>query len=157
MSEEPGVILRNRRAFYDFTIIDKIECGIALNGDEVKAVRAKTVQFSDSFVRVERNQLYIHNLSISAYRHRDVTSAHDALRVRKLLAHKQEIKKMHRYVTQKGNTLVPLDIHLSSRRLIKLTVAIAKGKKTVDKRQEIKSRDIQRDTVRELKGARVRG
>lgn len=148
------VILRNRRAYHDFAIIDTYECGIVLNGDEVKAIRNGAAQFNDTFIRIKDRGLYVHNMTISAYRHRNTISSHDPLRVRKLLAHKEEIKKMNRAILQKGSTLVPLDIHLSKRRLIKLQIAVAKGKKSFDKRQTIKARDTARDTAREIKERR---
>lgn len=149
-----AVILRNRRAYHDFAIIDTYECGIVLNGNEVKAIRNGAAQFNDTFIRIKDQGLYVHNMTISAYRHRDITSSHDPLRVRKLLAHKEEIKKMNRAVLQKGSTLIPLDIHLSKRRLIKLQIAVAKGKKSFDKRHAIKARDTARDTAREIKERR---
>lgn len=148
------VVLRNRRAYYDFAIIDSYECGIVLNGDEVKAIRNGTAQFNDAFVRIKKNELYLHNMFVPSYEHRDITSKDHPLRVRKLLAHREEIKKMNRAVLQKGSTLVPLDIHLSHQQLIKLNIAVAKGKKHVDKRAVIKARDIDRDIAREIKSKR---
>lgn len=152
-SGTPSILVRNRRAHHDFAIVDTYECGIVLNGDEVKAVRAGQAQFNDAFVRIKNNELYLHNMHIAPYHNRDITSSHTPLRVRKLLAHKSEIAKMRRAVLQKGSTLVPLDIHTTTHRLIKLTIAIAKGKKNVDKRETIKKRDIDRDTAREIRHA----
>lgn len=148
------VIVRNRRAYHDFTMIESYECGIVLSGDEVKAIRNGAAQFNDAYVRIKNHELYLHNMFISSYDHRDITSNDHPLRVRKLLAHKEEIKKMNRAVLQKGSTLIPLDIHLTKQQLIKLSIAIAKGKKHADKRAVIKARDIDRDTAREMKNSR---
>ena len=148
------VILTNRRARHDFAILDTVECGIVLNGNEVKAIRNKDCEFTDAFIRIKNNQLYMHNFYISAYRHRDHSYSYDGKRVRMLLAHKNEIKKMNRAITQKNATIIPLDVHLSSHNLIKVAIAVAKGKKNVDKRHDIKLRDVAQDTVREIKRVR---
>ena len=150
----PAVILINKRARYEFAILDTVECGIVLNGNEVKAIRNKECEFTDAFIRIKNNQLYMHNFYISAYRHRDHSYAYDGKRVRMLLAHKNEIRKMNRAVMQKKATIIPLDVHLSSHNLIKIAIAVAKGKKSVDKRHDIKLRDIAQDTAREIRQAR---
>jgi len=143
--------MRNKRAYYDFEILDHIECGIVLTGEEVKAIRSKNIGFNDSFIRIKNNHLYMHNLFIASYHHRDTSYPYDGQRVRTLLAHKKEIRKLNRAVTQKGATLIPLDLHLSRGNLIKITVATAKGKRKFDKKEAIKRSDLAREVTREIK------
>jgi SsrA-binding protein len=133
----------NRKAFRDYALFDKWECGIELKGGEVKSIRAGEVSFVDSFARVEGQEVILYNLHITPYIHATIDSV-EADRPRKLLLHKREIKKLLGLVTQKGFVLVPTRVYFNKRGFVKLEIALGKGKKIYDKRETIKKRDIER-------------
>ncbi len=144
------VLARNKRAFHEYTVEDTIECGIELLGTEVKSVKARKFNFSDSYARIKRGEIWLHGLHISPWSHATEFN-HEPLRSRKLLVHKAEIKRLRRRATERGFTLVPLDLHLK-RGLIKVTIGMVKGKKLHDKRQSIRSKDLKREQDRETAG-----
>ena len=141
--------ITNRRAFYDYRIMDRLETGISLNGAEVKAVRDGHADLSGSFVRIAGSEAYLVNAKIFPYKYARPES-YDERRTRKLLLHKKEIIALKSKVDGSDLTIVPLSLYTTSH-LIKLEIAAAKGKKQFDKRQAIKRRDIQRSIEEEFK------
>ena len=145
-----GVIATNKKAYRDYFFSDKWECGIELKGGEVKSVRAGKVNFKDTFARVDGNEVYLYNLHIEPY----LQASHmndEPDRARKLLLHKREIKKIHGIVQQQNVTLIPTKIYFNNRGIVKVEVALAKGKKFYDKRETIKKRQVDRDLKRVIK------
>jgi len=144
------VLARNRRAFYEYSVDDTLECGISLQGTEVKSMRGHKFSFVDSYARIRNDELWLIGLHINEYTHGNIYN-HEPDRTRKLLAHKEEIKRLRRKVDEKGFTLVPLRFYLKNGR-VKLELGVCKGKKTYDKRDTIKKRDQDRDSAREMSG-----
>ncbi|MGP1490746.1 MAG: SsrA-binding protein SmpB [Treponema sp.] len=142
------IIAKNKKAHFDYAIEDRIECGLVLQGTEIKSVRDGRISFPDSFAEILRNEVWLKNLHISEYIYSSVFN-HDPDRPKKLLLHKDEIKRLTRKVDEKGYTLIPLEFYLKQGR-IKVMLGICKGKKQFDKRADIKERDIKRDMQREL-------
>jgi SsrA-binding protein len=146
--EHINLILNNRRARHEYHVLESIEVGVVLRGTEVKSVRAGKINVQDAYATVEDGELFLHNMHISPFDKGNIHN-HDPLRVRKLLARKKEIRKLGQKVHEKGLTLIPLQIYFSGRHL-KIEIGICKGKKTYDKRQALKKREIQRDMERQL-------
>ncbi len=144
------VIVTNKKAYRDYFLTDRWECGIELKGGEVKSIREGYVNFKDSFARACKTEVYVYNLYIESYRQASYLNE-DPQRPRRLLLHKEEIKKIVGHVAQRGFLLVPTKIYFSNRGLVKVEIAIAKGKKLYDKREAIKRRDIERDVSRRIK------
>jgi SsrA-binding protein len=151
MSEDTGrkIIATNRRAFHDYTVDDKIECGIQLFGSEVKSIRAGKLAFADSYARIRDGQLWLVALQISGYNQASLFN-HEPLRERRLLAHAQEIKRLKRRVDEKGYTLIPLRFYFKGS-LVKVELGLCKGKREYDKRESIKRKDQNRDAAREAR------
>ncbi|MDD2702532.1 MAG: SsrA-binding protein SmpB [Candidatus Omnitrophica bacterium] len=143
----------NKQAFRDYTIFERMECGIELKGSEVKSVRAGRVNFKDSFARIENGEVLLYNTHISPYFEASYMNV-EALRVRKLLLHKIEIAKLFIQVSQKGFTLVPLKAYFNSRGFVKIELAVCKGKRSFDKRDDIKRKEAELDISRVLKSRR---
>ena len=139
----------NKKARFNFYVTESFECGIELKGTEVKSVKAGKFSFTDSYAKIEKNELWLSGLHISLYEFGNIHN-HDPDRVRKLLVHKQEIKRLKRKIMEKGLTLVPLRFYLV-KGLVKVEIGICKGKKIHDKRAVIKDRDLRRETEREFK------
>jgi SsrA-binding protein len=143
----------NREAKAEYEIIETYEAGIVLEGSEVKALRNKqTVSFKDSFVRIENGEAWLYNLYIAPYRYATLKPP-DPLRKRKLLLHKREILRLLGKVQQKGFTIIPLRVYFKNGK-VKVEIALAKGKKTYDRREELRERDIKRQMERDLKNWR---
>ncbi|MBM3893204.1 SsrA-binding protein SmpB [Candidatus Dependentiae bacterium] len=144
------VIATNRRAFFDYTIDGIYEAGIVLRGDEVKSIRAKQVSLADSFAIVKDGQVFLLNCHIAPYKY-----AYDkkdtSRQTRALLLHKKEINKLIGAVSRQGLTLIPLRMYFNTRGFVKVEIGLAKHKKNVDKKEQIKERDIKRETLRESK------
>ena len=132
-----------------YTVEDKIECGIVLVGTEVKSVKAGNVSFADSFALIENGEVWIQNFLISEYSFSSVFN-HAPARKKKLLLHRDQIKRLQRKVDEKGYTLIPIDFYLKDGR-VKVTLGVCKGKKLYDKRASIKERDVNRDIAREFR------
>ena len=145
-------IAENRKAFHDFHLIETFEAGIALLGTEVKAIREGRVNLRDSFARVEDGEVYLYNVNISPYSHRGYAD-HEPLRRRKLLLHRDEIRKLIGKTVEKGMTLVPVRLYFKDGR-VKVAVSLAKGKKEYDKRETIKRREAERETRAAIKSRR---
>lgn len=142
------IIAENRKAHFDYFIEETYECGIELLGTEVKSVKNGNISFPDSFAEIVSGQVWIKNLHISEYSYSSVFN-HNPDRPKKLLLHKEEIKKLTRKVEEKGYTLIPINFYLKNG-LVKVTLGVCKGKKQFDKRATIKERDVQRDIQREF-------
>jgi len=148
------LIAENRKARFDYFIEDTYECGIALEGTEVKSVKNGNISFPDAFAEIQNNEVWVKNLHISEYSYSSIFN-HNPDRAKKLLLHKEEIKKLTRKVDEKGYTLIPISIYLKNGR-VKLGLGVCKGKKQYDKRESIKNRDVQRDIQREFSN-KIRG
>ena len=145
-------IAENRKAYHDYHILDTYEAGVVLLGTEVKSIREGRVNLRDSFGRVEGGEVFIHNLHISSYSHRGYAD-HDVGRRRKLLLHKREIRKLVGKTVLRGMTLVPVRMYFTNGR-VKIVVGLAKGKKTHDKRETIRRREVERETRAAIKQRR---
>lgn len=146
---EKSVHIKNKRATFEFQIIDKYVAGMVLKGTEIKSIRQSKVNMSDSYCYVTEEGIFIKNLHISAYE-KGTYLNHEPLRDRKLLLTKKEIKKITKSLDDQGITLIPLSIYTSERGFAKMEIAIAKGKKLYDKRADIKEKDIKREMNREM-------
>lgn len=149
MGDQYKVVATNRKARHEYTIVDTFECGLKLQGTEVKSVRLGRVNFKDSFALIENGEVWLYNLHISPYEFGNRFN-HEAERKRKLLLHKYEIRKLIGKVKEQGYTLVPLQIYFQ-RQWVKVELALAKGKKTYDKRDDIAKRDANRQIERAMK------
>lgn len=141
----------NRRAIYDYQILEKYEAGLILAGYEVKAIKTGHINLAGSFITIKNNQAYLINAYIPPYQPKNMPSDYEPKRTRKLLLHKSEIKSLIGKIKQKGLTLVPLRVYTKKRK-IKLEFALAKGKRKADKRQKIIERETKRDIERVLRG-----
>ena len=145
-------IAENRKAFHDFHLMETFEAGLVLLGTEVKAIREGRVNLRDSFARVEDGEVFLYNVHISPYSHRGYAD-HEPLRRRKLLLHRDEIRKLIGKTVEKGMTLVPVRLYFKDGR-VKVAVSLAKGKKDYDKRETIKRRETERETRAAIKERR---
>lgn len=143
------LIAENRKARFDYTIDDSIECGVVLQGTEVKSVKEGKISFPDSFAEIVKDEVWLKNFHISEYVYSSIFN-HNPDRPKKLLLHREQIKRLQRKVEEKGYTLIPLSFYLKDGRL-KVSLGICKGKKQFDKRNTIKERDNQRDIQREFR------
>ena len=143
-TEARRVIAENRKARHDYHVLETWEAGVALLGTEIKAIREGRVNLRDSYARVERGEVWMLNVHISPYSHRGYAQ-HEELRQRKLLLHRHEIRKLLGRTTEKGLTLVPLEMHFKNGR-VKVLLALAKGKQAHDKRETIRRRETERET-----------
>jgi SsrA-binding protein len=145
-------IAENRKAFHDFHLMETFEAGLVLLGTEVKAIREGRVNLRDSFARVEDGEVFLYNVHISPYSHRGYAD-HEPLRRRKLLLHRDEIRKLIGKTVEKGMTLVPVRLYFKNGR-VKVAVSLAKGKKEFDKRETLKQREVDRETRAAIKSRR---
>lgn len=150
--EAQRVIADNRKALHDYHVIDTWEAGVALLGTEVKAIREGRVNLRDSFARIDRGEVWLMNVHISPYSHTGYAH-HEERRQRKLLLHRHEIRKLTGRVSEKGLTLVPLQMYFKNGR-IKVALALAKGKQAHDKRETIRRRETDRETRAAVKARR---
>ena len=151
MAKEKGsrLLANNKKAYHDYFIEETYEAGIALHGTEVKSLRMGKCSIKESFVRIENEEVYIYGMHISPYEKGNIFNR-DPLRVKKLLLHKSEIRKMKGKIAEKGYTLVPLKVYFN-RSLVKVEIGLAKGKKLYDKRQDIAKKDQRREAERDFK------
>jgi SsrA-binding protein len=143
------IVATNKKARFNYEIIEKIEAGISLKGTEVKSIRNKNVSIGESYAQIKDNEVFLHNLHISPYEQGNREN-HDPIRVRKLLLHKQEIKKLVSKIQLKGLSLVPLSIYLRKGK-IKIELGVGRGKRLVDKRESMKKRAVEREIARIVK------
>lgn len=142
-------LVQNRQARFNYEILEKVEAGIALMGTEVKSIREGKVNIKEAYADIRDGEAWLIGAHINPYSHGNITN-HNPLRERKLLLNAREIHRLQGKIMEKGLTLVPLRLYLKGR-LIKLELGVARGKKLVDKREDIKKRDQQREIQRELK------
>jgi SsrA-binding protein len=149
----PAVVADNRKAGYDFHLLEQFEAGLVLTGTEVKAAREGRVNLREAYCRLEGGEAYLLGAHIGQYSHGGYAS-HDPVRKRKLLLNQVELNKLLGKTTEKGLTIVPLRMYFVKGRL-KLAIALAKGKKTYDKRETIRRREVDRETRAAVKSRRV--
>ena len=138
------VVAENRKALHDYRILETFEAGVVLQGTEVKSIREGRVNLRDSYARVEAGEVFVFNIHISAYSNRGYAD-HEPTRRRKLLLHRQEIRKLIGKTVEKGMTLVPLRLYFKGGK-IKLAISLARGKQAHDKREAIRKREVDRET-----------
>ncbi|MDE7205193.1 MAG: SsrA-binding protein SmpB [Lachnospiraceae bacterium] len=148
-NEAMKLVANNKKAYHDYFIEEKYECGIALHGTEVKSLRMGKCSIKESFIRIENAEVFVYGMHISPYEKGNIFNK-DPLRVKKLLLHKQEINKLLGKIKEKGYTLVPLQVYFSNGRA-KVEIGLARGKKLYDKREDIAKKDARRETEREFK------
>ncbi|HIX25724.1 MAG TPA: SsrA-binding protein SmpB [Candidatus Lachnoclostridium avicola] len=147
--ESVKLVANNKKAYHDYFIEDKYEAGIELFGTEVKSIRMGKCSIKESFIRIEKGQVYIYGMHISPYEKGNIFNK-DPLRVRRLLMHKTEIRRLESKLAEKGLTLVPLQVYFKGS-LVKVEVGLARGKKLYDKRQDIAKKDARREVERDYK------
>ena len=150
MAKEPRkLIANNKKARHDYFIEDTYEAGICLHGTEVKSLRMGKCSVKEAFIRIENGEVYIYNMHISPYEKGNIFNK-DPLRIKKLLLHRSEIRKMEGQIAQKGYTIVPLNVYFKGS-LVKVEIGLAKGKKLYDKRHDIAKKDQNREAQRQFK------
>ncbi|MCD8027200.1 MAG: SsrA-binding protein SmpB [Erysipelotrichaceae bacterium] len=145
------IVSQNKKAYHDYCILDTYEAGIELKGTEIKSVRKGSVNLKDSFIRIKNNEAFIENMHIAPYEQGNRFN-HQPLRTRKLLLHKKEIRKLQKQIKEDGLTVVPTKLYFNSSKL-KVEIALARGKKLHDKREDLKAKDAKRDIEKALKNA----
>ena len=146
MEKKNNILIDNRKANYNYFLLEEYVAGIVLIGCEIKSIRNRDVNMSDSYCTFVGNELIIKNMHISPYKNSGFAYGdYDPKRDRKLLLTKRELRKLQRDVQTKGITIVPVNIYTTDKGLVKLTIAVAKGKHTYDKSQSIKERDLDRE------------
>ncbi len=143
------IIARNRKASFQYEILEKIEAGIVLTGTEVKSVRNKDVSINESFAHISNGEIFIYEMHIGEYKQGNRQN-HEPKRVRKLLLHKREIARIVGKIKQKGYTMVPLSLYFKEG-LVKVELALVRGKTQIDKREDIKKRDVDREIQRAMR------
>ena len=150
-TEKKGIktAAQNRKAFHDYYVEEKYEAGIELAGTEVKSIRAGTLNLKDAYCTVKDGELFVHGMHISPYEKGNIFNK-DPIRIRRLLMHRREIRKLHALIKQDGYTLVPLSVYFKDAR-VKVEIGLCKGKKNYDKRDTMAKRDAKRDIDRAMK------
>jgi SsrA-binding protein len=143
-------IFRNNKAGFNYFFVQELEAGIVLKGSEIKAIRLGKINFKDSFARVENEEVWLYNLHIGAFEKANIFD-HEPERKRKLLLNKREIRKLKIKVEEKGFTLIPKNLYINAKGIVKVTLAVARGKKQFDKRETLQKKDEQRDQQRRNK------
>ena len=143
------LLANNKRAYFDYFIEDKWEAGISLFGTEVKSIRMGKVSIKESYIKIEKGEVFVYNMHVSPYEKGNIFNR-DPIRVKKLLLHRAEINKISGKITEKGYTLVPLQVYIKDG-LVKVEVGLAKGKKLYDKRDTIAKKDVRRENERDFK------
>ncbi|MFT7003106.1 MAG: SsrA-binding protein [Sulfurimonas sp.] len=144
-------LAKNKKAYFDYFLEEKFEAGLVLQGSEVKGIREKRVNLKDSFIRFVKGEAYLFNAHIGRLSTTHHYYTHEERGSRKLLLHKKELLKMKKAVDQDGYTVVALQLYFNARNLVKIQIAIAKGKQLHDKRQDLKEKDMKRDVARAMK------
>lgn len=146
-------VATNSKAYRDYFFLETMECGIVLQGGEVKSVREGHVHFKDSFARIEKNEVFLYKLTIDPYPQASYMND-EPDRIRKLLLNRKEIKKLMGKLTQKGLLLIPTKIYFNAKGFVKVELAVSKGKKQYDKRETIKKRELDRQISRTIRNRR---
>ncbi|BDC95804.1 MULTISPECIES: SsrA-binding protein SmpB [Treponema] len=149
MSENAKIIAQNKKARFNYFVEDTYECGVVLEGTEVKSVKNGSISMVDAFAEITDGEVWVRNVHIAEYSFSSIFN-HNPDRKKKLLLHREEIKRLQRKVEEKGYTLIPLDIYLKNGR-VKITLGVCKGKKLYDKRDTIKQRDLDREMSRDFR------
>ena len=151
MAKQKGtkLIANNKKAYHDYFIEEKYEAGIELKGTEVKSMRMGKASIKEAFIRIEQGEMYIYGMHVSPYEKGNIFNK-DPLRIRKLLLHKYEIRKLVGKISEQGYTIVPLELYFKEGRA-KIEIGLAKGKKLYDKREDIAKKDLRREHEREFK------
>lgn len=149
MADGKKIIAENRKARFNYSIEETYECGVVLEGTEVKSVKNGNISFPDSFAEIKNNEVWVQGWHISEYAYSSVFN-HNPDRPKKLLLKRDEIKRLSRKTMEKGYTLVPLVFYLNKGR-VKITLGVCKGKKEYDKRASIRERDVNREMAREMR------
>mgnify|MGYP000276149026 CR=1 FL=1 len=150
MKREAQTIAKNRKAFHEYEILETLEAGIELTGTEVRSLRENHCQLTDCFALVRNGEAWLHNVHVPPYTHGNVANV-DPDRKRKLLLHKKEIRQLQEQVKEKGMAIVPLKMYFKENSLVKVELAVARGKKLYDKRASMAARDSRREVERALK------
>ncbi|MEG0072673.1 MAG: SsrA-binding protein SmpB [Raoultibacter sp.] len=153
MKREETLIARNKKAFHEYEILEHYEAGIVLTGTEVRSLRDNNCQLTDCFALVREGEVWLHNLHIAPYSHGNLSNV-DPDRRRKLLLHKRQIRELQQATKERGFALVPLKMYFSKNALVKLELAVGRGKKLYDKRADMAERDSKRTLERALKERR---
>lgn len=148
-NEAMKLVANNKKAYHDYFIEDKLECGIALHGTEVKSLRMGKCSIKEAFIRIENGEVFVYGMHVSPYEKGNIFNK-DPLRVKKLLLHRQEINRLVGKIKEKGYTLVPLQVYFSKGRA-KVEIGLARGKKLYDKREDIAKKDQRREVERAFK------
>lgn len=143
------LVANNKKAYHDYFIDEKLEAGIELFGTEVKSIRMGKCSIKEAFIKIENEQVYLYGMHISPYEKGNIFNK-DPLRIRKLLLHKQEIRRLLSKIKEKGYTLVPLQVYLKGS-LVKVEMGLARGKKLYDKREDLAKKDAKREIERGFK------
>lgn len=147
--ESKKLIANNKKAYHEYFLEEKYEAGIALHGTEVKSLRMGKCSIKEAFIKIENDEVIIYQMHISPYEKGNIFNR-DPLRPKKLLMHKAEINKLKAKIAEKGYTLVPVEVYLKGS-LVKVQIALAKGKKLYDKRADIAKKDMRREAERDFK------
>ena len=147
------IVASNKKAYFNYEIVESLEAGIALVGSEVKSIRDGRVSLKDSFAEIKNGEVFLLHMNISPYEQANIFN-HDPLREKKLLLHRREIKRLIGKIREKGYTLIPTKVILNDKGKVKVEIALAKGKRTYEKKRAIKERDLEREVRAELKRRR---
>lgn len=147
--ETMKLVANNKKAYHDYFIEEKYEAGLALHGTEVKSLRLGKCSIKEAFIKIEQGEVFVYGMHVSPYEKGNIFNK-DPLRVKKLLLHRQEIRRMSGRIAEKGYTLVPLQVYFKNG-LAKVEIGLAKGKKLYDKRQDIAKKDQRREAEKEFK------
>ncbi len=143
-------VIKNKKAYFNFEILEQYEAGLVLKGTEIKSLRAGSASLGDAFAIIKRGEVWLIKSYIAPYEHGSYAN-HEPMRKRKLLLHKREIRKLETKIKERGFTLVPLRIYINQKGIAKCMLGLARGKKKYDKRETIKKRDVERELRRRLK------
>lgn len=136
--------VKNKKAYFDYTILQELEAGIVLTGTEIKSIRKGSIDLKDTFINIKNNEAYLLNMYIAKYEEGNIFN-HDERRTRKLLLHKKEIKKLKEEKNTEGLTIIPLKLYFKKNK-VKILIGLCKGKKLYDKRAALKEKDLKRET-----------
>jgi len=150
MAKHQKLIAQNKKARDDYHILDTCEAGLVLLGSEVKSCRMGSASLKDSYARIEKGEVFLANTHISPYPYANRFN-HEPLRKRKLLFHKREIKKLYGKIRERGQSFIPLRIYFNDKGKIKVEMALARGKKSYDRREDIRKKDLKREAEKDLK------
>ncbi len=151
--DKPRISILNRRAKHEYNFLDLYEAGIILQGTEIKSIRAGNVNLRDAYCFFRKEELFVKSLFIGEYEHGNREN-HEPRRTRKLLLHRNELRKLEKKVKEKGFTIVPVKLYINDRGFAKVQIALAQGKKVYDKRKSIKEKDIKREMQRAMKSVK---